>query len=300
MRYWQLRFAWVFLALPSLVVPDASARTWHIEADGTGDAPTIQAGIDSAATGDTVAVHPGTYFENLAINDKDLVLRGLSGAEATVVDGGGHGRVLTWFGAGVLEGFTIRGGWMEIGGGIHLTGLGPAVIRQNIIEDNAARGGGGVFLDVVARSDIVIESNVVRNNWSESDGGGMLIANAADGVPKVYVRDNLIEGNHVEDGLGGGIRSFNSHVTDNIIIRNFAAMSGGGAACAARGEFARNTVAYNNTINLTLNGAGVTVSGSSVVVRNNLVVSNHGSPITPSRSRHSLRFGRSPLQSRLG
>ena len=28
---------------------DTSARTWHITPDGTGDAPTIQAGVDSAA-----------------------------------------------------------------------------------------------------------------------------------------------------------------------------------------------------------------------------------------------------------
>lgn len=37
------------------------ARTWHIRSDGTGDAATIQAGVDSAGVGDTVLVAPGTY-----------------------------------------------------------------------------------------------------------------------------------------------------------------------------------------------------------------------------------------------
>ena len=38
----------------------AWARTWNVLANTLGDAPTVQAGIDSAASGDTVLVHPGT------------------------------------------------------------------------------------------------------------------------------------------------------------------------------------------------------------------------------------------------
>ena len=43
-----------FVSLIVVVILWASgsgARTWHIRADGTGEAPTIQAGIDSAVTG---------------------------------------------------------------------------------------------------------------------------------------------------------------------------------------------------------------------------------------------------------
>ena len=36
-------------------------RTWSVNAEGTGDAPSIQAAIDSCAAGDTVLAAPGTY-----------------------------------------------------------------------------------------------------------------------------------------------------------------------------------------------------------------------------------------------
>ncbi len=39
----------------------ALAGSWHINPAGTGDAPTIQAGVDSSASGDTLWLAAGTY-----------------------------------------------------------------------------------------------------------------------------------------------------------------------------------------------------------------------------------------------
>ena len=48
------------VALVVLAAIPAGARTWHVP----DDAPTIQAGIDSAGVGNNVLVAPGTYFEH--------------------------------------------------------------------------------------------------------------------------------------------------------------------------------------------------------------------------------------------
>jgi hypothetical protein len=53
------------LALCLLVLLSSAlqARTWYIKEDGTGDAPTIQAGIDSAAHPDSVLVAGTAEFQ---------------------------------------------------------------------------------------------------------------------------------------------------------------------------------------------------------------------------------------------
>jgi len=55
-----MRYVFLLFCLTLLVTGSAFGRTWYVKSDGIGDAPTIQAGIDSAAAGDTVLVAAGT------------------------------------------------------------------------------------------------------------------------------------------------------------------------------------------------------------------------------------------------
>lgn len=70
--------AFLVLAALLLAVGPASARTWYITPGGTGDAPNIQAGIDSAAAGDTLLLADGEFSgdgnRNIDFHGKALVL----------------------------------------------------------------------------------------------------------------------------------------------------------------------------------------------------------------------------------
>jgi len=92
------------LAILALAPPSAG-RTWYITPDGSGDAPTIQAGVDSAAVGDTVLVAPGTYHDcthpdahgrpHCVILNKGIHLIGETADPADVIiDAEGVGRIL--------------------------------------------------------------------------------------------------------------------------------------------------------------------------------------------------------------
>ena len=56
------RTAMLLVVLISLCSP-ASARTWRVEKDGTGDYTVIQDAVDHAASGDTIRIGPGRFEE---------------------------------------------------------------------------------------------------------------------------------------------------------------------------------------------------------------------------------------------
>ena len=96
-----------------------------IRPDGLGDYPTIQAGVDAAAPGDTLLLEDGLFTgagnRDIAFHGKDLVVRSRNGAGAVTLDSqGASGDPHRAFrlDAGEtqvsrIEGLTITGGFVE-------------------------------------------------------------------------------------------------------------------------------------------------------------------------------------------
>lgn len=255
-----------FVAIPS----NSDARTWHIQPDGTGDAPTIQAGIDSAASGDSILVAAGIYYENLDMSGKALLLKGVSGAEATVIDGGQRGRVLAMSG-GVVEGFTLQRGLCDNcgGAGVMVVRPGPAVIRSCIIQNNIAGltpesgGGGGIYLELVP--GVVIENNIVRGNYGGDAGGGLF--DFGSGSTSV-VRGNTFIGNSTSHG-GGGMVVGGLTVERNLVIDNETFSGGGGIHAEGSATIRNNTVVRNRT-----GGSAAGIFALGAIVSHNIVALN--------------------------
>ena len=66
-----------FLIFTAKLLHRGGARD-TVATDGPGNYATIQAAVNSASSGDTIIVYPGTYYENIEIKLVDLELRSAS------------------------------------------------------------------------------------------------------------------------------------------------------------------------------------------------------------------------------
>lgn len=106
--------ALLLAALAAVTSPGpASGRSWLVLLDGSGDAPTIQAAVDSAAAeGDSILVGSGAYYQAVLINNKSLVMRSLEGRDQTTIigiPGGSTALKLTGSGTKKIVGLALSG-----------------------------------------------------------------------------------------------------------------------------------------------------------------------------------------------
>jgi hypothetical protein len=172
---------WSAVALAFLLpLSTATAAVRHVYADGTGDAPTIQAVLDLAADHDTVLVGPGTYHEhNVLIHTPHLALVSSDGAAETILEAAGGGQGFAVVGSsmsGIIRGFTIIG---AEGAGISIDPSGAA--DHEISDCVILQCGAGVY----AHSYFGKIRNVTA-------AGGVAGANSGSGFSLTYSAPTLI------------------------------------------------------------------------------------------------------------
>jgi hypothetical protein len=213
-----------------------SARTWYISPDGTGDAPTIQAGIDSASIGDTLLLADGTYTgvgnRDISYKGKPVVVRSQSSMpQSCIIHCGAQQRGFAFVSneglESVLEGVTIREGCDAVGGGIYCSGSSPT-IKNVILRDNYGwNAGGGMYCE--EGSSPFVANTIFLSNGA-MDGGGLCCIGSNPHLSGVEFRGNYT----ALPGTGGGIACIGGsspELTDVDFIDNSCQLSGGGIAC---------------------------------------------------------------------
>jgi len=166
-----------------------SSVTYMINQSGLGDFTTISDGIAAAQDGDVLLVFPGTYYENISYDGKNITITSFYDGDLydesyiadTVINGNQNGTVVLFNNNetrdAVLNGFTITNGSghlelqfseFGVGGGIYIQHASP-VISNCIVEHNFAYLGGGIALR--GGGNPLFKGNTIRYNLGYSYGG---------------------------------------------------------------------------------------------------------------------------------
>lgn len=187
----------------SLAASSASAATITVGGSGAA-APTLSVGISMAADGDSVLVHPGTYYE-IINTTKSLYLIADGTAGSVVLDGNSFGTVLKFTGVTGdiwIEGFQINNGLAPRGAGVQFDNVsGIATFQTCWFYGNIASETGGAI--DCTQSDLVFNDCVFESNWTDGGagdkGGAVAVRDGASALfARCWFRDN-------QSTLGGAI-----------------------------------------------------------------------------------------------
>jgi hypothetical protein len=251
-----LLFLFQIHVFPTIIIVDQS---------GGGNYTTIQEGINNAYNGDTVLVYPGTYYENINYNGKNITVASLllttqdtTYISQTIINGNQNGSVVEFVSGeelnSIIKGFTITNGFasdidsIPAGGGIKCINSSPT-IAKNIIKENGCDlyiNGGGIYC---GNSNSHIINNTISYNEGAYYGAGICISDSSE----VLIKGNVIFNNLTSSGYGiakgGGIfcdgNMCYAVIEQNTICNNTVDFGNGGGIYSNNASIV-NTILWNN------------------------------------------------------
>ncbi len=232
--------------------------------------PTITAAVAAASPGGTVVVCPGTYSEDVLVQQPVTII----GHGATVDPGtatnspfasleGNNAFTVTAPNV-TIEGFTVEG---ASGDGI-LSAGNNSTFRNNLAENN-----GGTGIDLNGSSWSTVAGNTAINNG----GGGYYLTNDAGGLPQftgATASHDTVVGNVAKNNPGGcgviladhlgsttGVNTaqgiFDNTVANNVLEGNGTLAASAGAGVVLASPVPGGAVYDNTIVGNTLSGNGL-------------------------------------------
>lgn len=261
----------VLLGLCALLVPSTgTAISYVVNAQGTGDFPTIQAAVDSCLGGEIIELEDGIFRGdgNRDVNylGKAITIRSQTGnREACIIDCQGsaldpHRGFLFITGEGaesVLQGLTIVNGYVAG-------------------QDTLRNRGGGVICAYASGPRML--NCAFCGNTAEGGGGGVHCRWGA--APEIT--DCLFAGNHTDVSGGGLSMAWGCSVTvaQCSFENNTAAADGGGVGVYYDSEAALTacTLSGNSSLSASSGGGGIACVYDPVVTISECIFSDNSSP----------------------
>ncbi len=293
-------------------------RRWDVPRE----APTIQAGIDSAAVGDSVVMASGTYHEHDIRLKPGVIVRSAVGSpDSVIVDAQSAGAVFVASGVDsttALMNLTLANGAAGQGAGLSCLAYASPLIANCIFRNNQAIGqGGGLYCEDY--SSPLVRGCVFQGNGAQMGGAACCVLYSSPAFSQCAFTGNAqigefggalycasyssptltgctLAGNSA--GTSGGAldcQDFSSpQVTGCIFSGNSAGGDGGGLACASH---ASPTVAactfYQNSA---VRGGAISVrEGARPTVTNSILASTSGGATVACQDTSTVTFTCSDL-----
>ncbi|MEW5802235.1 MAG: HYR domain-containing protein [bacterium] len=248
--------------------------------------PSITAGINLANDlgYNEIWVARGTYKGKVQLSSNIHLYGGFAGIETkreerdflknkTVIDGGNATSALVGANGVLIDGFTIRNGKSQRGGGVFCESLEPdsytIAILNCTIENNTSRYGGGLYLSNCIPE---IRNCIIQNNTSDELGGG-IYCSCGEGTIQ---NNEIIQNISGKDGAGVYGEFWGRDLTfqNNLVYENSATIGSGAGLCLVDSS---NPAISNNKVveNVSgTSGAGIYLSNCSPVLTNNTIARN--------------------------
>ncbi len=293
----------------AMVVSSVSVRAtiWHVSLSGNDGNPginwvtakrTVIAALGSAVPGDEIHVATGLYRERIKLKPGVGLYGGWSGQVdvrdplrfPTILDGNAAGCVVECLdpkadAATRLDGFVVQNGSGIMGGGIAIA-LGAPVIANNLIRNNVSEGeGGGVSCSDNA-SPLIIGNTIRDNTAKGADGDGGAICctpTRVENIPKRGASPRIVANRifyNIAHQNGGGICSKGDSepvITGNQIVMNLSCLQPSVEGWTIEDVANSEDLQWARIDRASVGAGGIAfIEHGAGIIRDNLIAANSG------------------------